>query len=325
MGTTRAPQPSSIRESPAPVQTVEISTNTTPLPQNSEILTQPSAGSGVFPGPPPNNPGNNGGSNEPSPTPFVQAGYDGAPVTNFIPVLQPVAYNSYQEGENFLPPVQPISDGSDSIGTIQLIEPPPQIPEGGTLQIEVDPPLPPEIANSPLLVSNVFDVNLYSDSNELVEFQGVAQLCFTTNYTIEHGKSCMGYLDETVYPPKWKCEDYCLEESSSSNSTQQVCGETSHFTNFAILLGGDGESGGGCDDSSNFILGSGTNDLILILSTVGFLWALLIVGAIFLLATPMGRRVYYGKEGYRVYHVRAVRSKVLSSVSGDSGDNDPSV
>jgi hypothetical protein len=58
----------------------------------------------------------------------------------------------------------------------------------------------------------------------------------------------LSYLDEKSNPPKWKCVDECLQEKDG-----YFCGETDHFTSFAILLGGSGGGGGGsggCGSSS---------------------------------------------------------------------------
>ena len=55
-------------------------------------------------------------------------------------------------------------------------------------------------------------------------------------------------MDDSTTPPTWKCQDPCL----SRNKDNSVCGETGHFTSFAILV--DGINGNkGCLSTSDNI------------------------------------------------------------------------
>jgi hypothetical protein len=47
---------------------------------------------------------------------------------------------------------------------------------------------------------------------------------------------------------EWKCVDECLEVSEG-----QLCGETDHFTSFAILLGGNGNNDK-CNSDSQIVI-----------------------------------------------------------------------
>jgi hypothetical protein len=85
-------------------------------------------------------------------------------------------------------------------------------------------------------VSDVYDFG------PSLKFAEPATVCVTRLKDPGQQPVCLGYLDETANPPVWKCEDECLKERGDL-----LCGETSHFTNFAILLGGM-QSGGKCDD-----------------------------------------------------------------------------
>ena len=114
----------------------------------------------------------------------------------------------------------------------------------------------------------------------------------------------MGFLDESGPKAEWKCQDNCLKKKG-----KQLCGQTDHFTNFAVLLGGSvsgGNKGGKCGaDSSNneYVLGSWKNDLILTASVIG---AMVVLGLLFIglmTLTPL-RRFLYGSEGMRIITLR---------------------
>jgi len=87
-----------------------------------------------------------------------------------------------------------------------------------------------------------------------------------------------------------------------SNSTQ-ICGSTSHFTNFAVLL-----SGGGGRQCDSYITGSWRGDLGLAASVAGFV----IVVCVAVLAfgyTQTGRRFISGREGVRTSMKKLARTE----------------
>ncbi|MCB9727208.1 MAG: hypothetical protein H6744_21665 [Deltaproteobacteria bacterium] len=60
------------------------------------------------------------------------------------------------------------------------------------------------------------------------------ELCLTdVSGKVNGDNACLGFLDESTNPPSWKCEDPCLKKKGGT-----LCGQTDHFTNFALLLGG---------------------------------------------------------------------------------------
>ena len=65
---------------------------------------------------------------------------------------------------------------------------------------------------------------------------------------------CLGFLNDQG---EWECEDPCLESKGD-----QLCGQTTHFTNFALLLGG-AAGATGC--------GSGNFEYTLTYLSVGFI------------------------------------------------------
>jgi len=158
--------------------------------------------------------------------------------------------------------------------------------------------------NPPTIISQIVEISLVSENGESLNFDGNAKLCFQVNET--DSDSCLGYLDESISPPKWKCEDECLDSHQG-----QLCGSTSHFTSFAILLSGG--SGSNCG-SSNYILGSGLYDLALILSFVGSLWICLCLFVFIVECTPLGKSVFFGKEHKRVKALRSYAHTTHSQV-----------
>lgn len=72
----------------------------------------------------------------------------------------------------------------------------------------------------------------------------VAQVCAEVKSGTPIEGTCLGYFDETQ--ARWKCEDPCLKASSADGGSRDLlCGDTSHFTSFAVLLSG-GKSNSEC-------------------------------------------------------------------------------
>jgi hypothetical protein len=72
------------------------------------------------------------------------------------------------------------------------------------------------------------------------------QLCFSVDATIRGRENlCLGYYDEGSNT--WRCEDTCLvPEKTSVRRKILLCGQTDHFTNFAILRAGPNDDESGC-------------------------------------------------------------------------------
>lgn len=115
---------------------------------------------------------------------------------------------------------------------------------------------------------------------------------------------CLGYLDLTVSPPKWICQDPCVT-SSNVGGELVVCGSTNHLTNFAVLFQG---VGGVC--SNSFILGKALYDSMLAL---GIALLILLICCILLLFsfTPVGRKWIEGEEGRRIRFARRNSRKIM--------------
>jgi hypothetical protein len=79
--------------------------------------------------------------------------------------------------------------------------------------------------------------NVYEIGPDGAALRAPATVCMAADLQRPDG-ACLGFIDESVSPPAWRCEDPCL----SKDNRGQWCGTTSHFTNFAILLSGGATS-----------------------------------------------------------------------------------
>ena len=169
------------------------------------------------------------------------------------------------------------------------------------------------------------DITL-SIEGEKIPLPGPAQICLSlqSKQAIKPEDLCLGYVDESVRPLVWKCEDYCL----SSANADVLCGKSDHFTSFAILLmgtqekknkkdakenneGSCGQSDSSIENGYNTITGSLKGDSILTVSSIIMVFSIVALIGLFLFATPMGRKCVLGKEGYRLYELRARRAQAI--------------
>ena len=160
----------------------------------------------------------------------------------------------------------------------------------GRVLLQISPPQADVIqyTNISQIASPVVDISLVSG-----KFPDKVTICFSKSERVEKiSDTCLGYLDESVFPPEWVCQDRCLKEKEN----RLLCGDTNHFTNFAILLGGD--NGSHCSNDSQYITGSWSGDIILIAVLIGSLCLLCFL--IFLLSifcSPC-KRLIYGRKTY---------------------------
>lgn len=142
--------------------------------------------------------------------------------------------------------------------------------------------------------SIVLNVRLEDNSDQL---GGDVQICIEPIQSNSNSDDlCLGYLDESLNPPEWKCEDNCLDE----NSNGLYCGNTNHFTNFALLLAGGSNNGCNGNSSDFWITKSSWGDFALLLTCALFcivFSVIIVLGTQFI--TPI-KRFMYGEEGMRI-------------------------
>jgi hypothetical protein len=74
--------------------------------------------------------------------------------------------------------------------------------------------------------------DVYTFGPDGLKFNAPATVCIDAA-NADSKSGCLGYIDESVDPPKWVCEDPCVKHNGNT-----LCGTTDHFTSFAILLNG---------------------------------------------------------------------------------------
>lgn len=117
--------------------------------------------------------------------------------------------------------------------------------DDGTLIIrEANVPENTDVSN---VLSNVVDVVLLdANGNEISALDTNVEICLEVDQEASEDDLCLSFLDETKDPPEFVCQDPCVEFQNDTF----VCGDTAHFTSFAVLL--DGDAGGSqCGSSEN--------------------------------------------------------------------------
>jgi len=105
----------------------------------------------------------------------------------------------------------------------------------------------PEDTDVSNLLSNVVDVVLLdANGNEISALDTNVEICLEVDQEAEQDDLCLSFLDESKDPPEFVCQDPCVEFQNDTF----VCGDTAHFTSFAVLLDGDA-GGSACGSSDN--------------------------------------------------------------------------
>ena len=146
------------------------------------------------------------------------------------------------------------------------------------------------------VVSSVIDVTVDG------ELDGDSTLCFVVDESRSdlRTKGCLGFYNDEN---EWECEDACLDVEDD-----EVCGKTSHFSTFAILLGGAGSAAGGCGVSTayNGIFSKVGYDIALGAGVMGLVLCCCLIIIIVVMFVPPARRFVYGKEGHRIRKLRSL-------------------
>lgn len=151
------------------------------------------------------------------------------------------------------------------------------------------------------LASDVVDISFRNPSDPEIPQRFQVEVCLKG--TVQEGDRCLGFYNERHNPPRWECEDTCVE----ANDEGYYCGKTSHFTYFALLLRG-GAEWKGCKAGRDYVTGSYEGDLILTAACVA---AMLCFGCFIILmasTSTSGGRFCRGKEGYRIERLRSRRT-----------------
>ena len=286
-----------------------VTTTPTPEPSDSSSITNIPSLSNTNSGTP--SPSNSDSSTATSSTTISMGSIAGpAPITIFnsttlTPNLPSIVRSRFIESATITPSIANTQSCFIGCNQSSAIIVPEFTPAGGTILVSTPDEFIVSASDTSLIFSPIFSVTTTENQNTL---GGNVQICIAPQEETNEDL-CLGFLDESEIPPKWKCEDPCLDE----NETGMLCGETDHFTNFALLLSGNAGGNSRCGSSSmDWITGSITGDAILISITVGVVIG---IGLLFLILAnvPPLDRVVRGQEGYRLQKIRklAIQDKAL--------------
>lgn len=182
--------------------------------------------------------------------------------------------------------------------------PPDTFPDGSVVVVSI-PQNVPETDQE--LSSTVVDITVFNVAGAEIEPIESVEICLES--TSDDADQCLGFLDFSEDPPEWKCEDKCPTKRGRT-----FCGETTHFTNFALLLGSVGADECRSDASEELIFDAAWKDGVLVASVaVGICFCCLVL-LVLLLLVPGADRLVYGKEGMRVKTLRSNTSRLVDSV-----------
>lgn len=276
---TPTPLPSgSLLPPPPPTPTPTTSTsNPTPTPT-------PTSGGNLTPPPPPQP------TAGPTPTPVPSVGPPiGTPLATPLPSTPATVVVTNEKGE-----VAASVNLAGSTGNTQLI----------AILFE---PLP---TVGVTFGSDVLSLTILDPELGVVQPGSDVQICFNSEGVPDKDKACLGFFDEAA--DKWRCEDECLKKRSN-----EVCGKTDHFTNFAILLTGSAASGCGAEDNG-LIFDEIWQDILLVLVVVSVVVSACVCVCLVGMFVPGAQRLVYGEEGYRVHRMRSRQSTRGTGSSEDA-------
>jgi len=281
-GSPTPPPPSTPPPSPPPPPSLPVNaTLATPSTSNSSTTTPPSP-PGIA-SPPPVNATSPSTPNVPPPImTAIDTGTTLSP-TPGSPSVQTLAGNSSQPVSLSPGTTTQVVVNTPSGQVVVSVELPAQSmsnTNGSPVELVVGP-VDPMVLSSANSNSNVelgsvaIEVTLSDGTSQLT---AAATLCFQYFRSKNYDKACLAYIDSNGH---WQCQDKCLSKNTTSTL---ICGTTSHFTSFAVLL-----SGGqyGCD---SYITGTWQGDFALAASVFGFVWCLAFIACIlFIFDTPYRR------------------------------------
>ena len=152
----------------------------------------------------------------------------------------------------------------------------------------------PPIFGSNSISSLIYSITLIDEFGFEIQPSDSVEICMKSN--VDEDKSCLGFINDDSSPPKWECEDNCLNKKQDL-----LCGKTDHFTNFAVLFTG---SNNNCNAEFDLIFDKSWKDGVLIGCVAGAILLTLLCITIFIACTPVGSRFIRGKEGNRIYFLR---------------------
>jgi len=229
--------------------------------------------------------------------------------TSPAPISQPLLPASSPPGSIAMTAVQPVSSNQVTVvvvtdpagkpvATVALVgdaNKPTVLIVSPVAQTTIDSANAASGISSSDLGSLVIDVTLANGTSQL---QSPATICLQYRKSANLKNSCLAYINGNN---QWQCTDNCLTKNTTADL---LCGTTSHFTNFAVLLSGPSD---GC---KAYVTGSWQGDLALVASLLGFTWGLAFLACLgFLFDWPYTRFI----RGHPLFQRRGGPSNRRSS------------
>ena len=141
----------------------------------------------------------------------------------------------------------PSSPDGEAVGSVVI---PPSLSSGANTTLSIIVTSSSNVTDQPLS-SNILNITLVDDQGSpITQLDSPLIICLTPSNSTKKGESqCLSYFDEIK--KKWECQDKCLTTTKGN----QLCGQTDHLTNFALLLSGNSGGEDPCrSDSRNYVL-----------------------------------------------------------------------
>ena len=122
------------------------------------------------------------------------------------------------------------------------------MPPDSTVFVELKPPIDTVGPIRDIVSFGIVEVTAFNpQAQPVTRFAEPVKICLTVPPQTEEEKSCLAFLNDDF---EWECEDPCVSRETNDSGETLFCGNTDHFTNFAILLNPRNQ-GGRCDSTED--------------------------------------------------------------------------
>ena len=187
--------------------------------------------------------------------------------------------------------------------------------------------------NNVLIYSNIADISTINYYDQYTYLSDAIEIILIDQNTgdeirdfgLNNANLCFNYIDPTYgsenlclafyndYLNEWECLECFYYQDYDYNTV--ICGQTHHFTTFAVILSGNNQNNNDNSSSDGDYIISFKADIILICICISFCIIIIII-VIFIgtFVNPIKKRIM-GKEGYRISTLRS------TTVTNDSSYN----
>ena len=113
-----------------------------------------------------------------------------------------------------------------------------------------------------LISTEAVDINVFTPGGDpITRFAQPVEICLSVPENVDRNDACLSFLNENN---EWECQDECLDSKTNERGEKALCGETDHFTTFALLFSIDGEDCNNDNQDLNATLGWLTLALVIL-------------------------------------------------------------